>query len=464
MKGFIFKTVVLGGIILFLTVVALAIWLLIYRTDHEWSKYLATAAFVFIIGFVSILILRILFFALFSIVHLILYRRNLAADEKSHRWEGRSKPFISIIVPAYNEEKVIAPAIRSHLKMDYPAFEVVVVDDGSSDRTTEMANEVAEEDGAGRVQVHKIPNGGKGNALNFGIQAAKADLVLCVDADSRLDPDSLNYAIRHMKDPQVAAVAGNVKVLNRHKILTNLQALEYIIGQNLMRRIMGLFNCVGIVPGPFGLFRRQALEDVGMYTDDTFAEDCDLTLRLLAKGWKVVDEINSVVRTEAPEELFPFIRQRYRWTRGVLQSLRKHKSGFTGRMGLRMWFVLINMFFDGVIWPVANLLAYACVFYLILEFGLVTYLVFWWIHFTLLDMGLALLCIASERETARLVIYVLIYRLFFLVVMDVCKLLSSLEEVFHVKMGWGKLERTGSDGSRKKGGAPTEPAKEAVAV
>ncbi len=444
MAGRTLRITLVTGFFLFLALLAFAIWLLVERTDHDWSKWLSTGAFVFVIGFVTILILRIMFFALFTMVHLVVYRRRLARDEKSRRWESHSAPFVSIIVPAYNEEKVIAEAVRSHLRMDYPSFEVVVVDDGSSDRTTEVAGEVAEEDSLGRVRVYRIPNGGKGHALNHGIRKAKGDLLLCVDADSRLDPDSLHYAVRHMKDPSIGAVAGNVKVLNRHKILTNLQALEYIIGQNLMRRILGLFRCVGIVPGPFGLFRRKAVESVGMYTDDTFAEDCDLTLRLLANGWKVVDEINAVVRTEAPEKLLPFIKQRYRWTRGVLQSLRKHRRGFTGRCGLRMWFVLMNMFFDGVIWPVANLLAHVCVFYLIFEFGLVTYLVFWWIHFTFLDMGLALLCIASERETARLVVHVLFYRLFFLVIMDVCKLLSSCEEVFRVRMGWGKLARTGS--------------------
>ncbi|MBC2600545.1 glycosyltransferase family 2 protein [Puniceicoccus vermicola] len=449
MKSWFIRLSLLLAILLFMAVAGLAVWLLIERTDHTVSKWLATAAFSFVIIFVSVLILRVLFFAFFAMVHLFVYRRGLASDDKSPRWEGRNQPKVSIIVPAYNEEKVIAEAIRSHLRMDYSSFEIVVVDDGSTDKTTEMAQQVADEDAAGRVQVHKIPNGGKGNALNYGIRVAKSEFLLCVDADSRLDPDSLNYAVRHMKDPRVAAVAGNVKVLNRHKILTNLQALEYIIGQNLMRRIQGLFRCVGIVPGPFGLFRRSAIEQVGLYTDDTFAEDCDLSLRLLASGWRIVDEINSVVRTEAPEKLKPFIKQRYRWTRGVLQALRKHKHGFTGRGGIRLWFVLINMFFDGVIWPVANLLAHACVFYLILEFGLVTYLVFWWIHFTLLDMGLALVCIASERETARLVIHILFYRLFFLVIMDVCKLLSSFEEVFQIKMGWGKLERTGSGGNTK---------------
>ncbi len=448
--GRLIRILLLVVILLLIAVAGLAVWLLVERTDHVVSNWLATAAFCFVIGFVSILILRVIFFAFFAMIHLLFYRRKLAVDDASNRWAGRNKPMVSIIVPAFNEEKVIAEAIRSHLLMDYPSFEIVVVDDGSTDSTTEVAKEVAAEDKANRVQVHKIPNGGKGNALNYGIGVAKSDFLLCVDADSRLDPDSLNYAIRHMKDPKVAAVAGNVKVLNRQKILTNLQALEYIIGQNLMRRIQGLFRCVGIVPGPFGLFRRQAIEEVGLYTDDTYAEDCDLSLRLLAAGWDIVDEINSVVRTEAPEKLRPFIKQRYRWTRGVLQSLRKHSNGFFGRSGFKVWFVLMNMFFDGVIWPVANLLAHACVFYLILEFGLVTYLVFWWIHFTMLDMGLALVCIASERETARLVIHILIYRLFFLVIMDVCKLLSSLEEVFQVQMGWGKLERTGSGGSVKK--------------
>jgi len=450
MKGKVLRFSVVGAFALFILVVALAVWLIVERTDHNWTKWLATAAFTFVIGFVALLVLRILFFTFFTMVHLVRYRGGLASDEQNGRLKGLSMPFVSIIVPAYNEEKVIAEAIRSHLNIDYPAFEIIVIDDGSGDRTAEMAQEVASEEKKVKVRVERIPNGGKGNALNYGIKMAKAELILCVDADSRLDPDSLNYAVRHMKDPQVAAVAGNVKVLNRNKILTNLQALEYIVGQNLMRRILGVFQCVGIVPGPFGLFRREAIESVGLYTEDTFAEDCDLTLRLLAARWKVVDEINSVVRTEAPEKLVPFIRQRYRWTRGVLQSLRKHTSGFTGKYGFRVWFVLMNMFFDGVIWPVANLLAYVCVFYLIFEFGLVTYLVFWWIHFTMLDMSLALLCIASERESARLVIHILIYRLFFLIIMDVCKLLASLEEVFRIQMGWGKLERTGSDGTGKK--------------
>lgn len=444
MGGRALKIFVVAAGFLFLLLVCLAVWLLVKRTDHDWSNWLATGAFAFVILFVSFLILRVMFFAFFSMVHLVLYRRRLARDDRRLRNSSAPEPFVSIIVPAFNEEKVIAEAVRSHLRMDYGALEVVVVDDGSADRTAAVAREVAAADPFGRVQVHKIPNGGKGNALNHGIRKAKGDLLLCVDADSRLDPDSLRYAVRHMRDPRVGAVAGNVKVLNRHKILTGLQALEYIIGQNLMRRIFGLFGCVGIVPGPFGLFRRRAIEEVGLYTDDTFAEDCDLSLRLIERGWRIVDEINSVVRTEAPERLLPFIKQRYRWTRGVLQSLRKHRGGFFGRYGFRGWFVLFNMFFDGVIWPVANLLAHVCVFYLILEFGLVTYLVFWWIHFTLLDMALALLCIASEREDARLVAHVLLYRLFFLVIMDVCKLLSSLEEVFRVKMGWGKLDRTGS--------------------
>lgn len=450
MKGRALQVFLVTLTILFLLVVAFATWLLVERTDHDWSKWLSTAAFVFIVVFVSFLILRIVFFSVFAVIHLLLYRRRLARDDRSGRWDERSAPFVSIIVPAFNEEKVIGEAVRSHLDMDYPALEVVVVDDGSADRTAEMAREVAEKERPGRIQVHKVPNAGKGNALNYGIQKAKGDLLLCVDADSRLDPDSLRYAVRHMKDPKVGAVAGNVKVLNRHKIITKLQALEYIVGQNLMRRILGLFGIVGIVPGPFGLFRRQALEEVGYYTDDTFAEDCDLSLRLLAGGWRIVDEINAVVRTEAPEKLLPFIKQRYRWTRGVLQSLRKHKRGFAGAYGFRVWFLLANMFFEGVVWPTANLLAHLCVFYLILEFGLVTYLVFWWIHFTLLDMGLALFCIASEREDARLVVHVLILRVSFLVVMDVCKLLSSCEEVFRVQMGWGKLERTGSGGAAPK--------------
>jgi len=420
------------------------------QTDHMYTDQVTKAAFVFVVGFVSLLILRLVVLSILALVQQVVYRRGL--NQFIRAGGPVYQPRISIIVPAYNEELEIESALESHLALEYPHVEIVVVDDGSMDRTAELVQPFVHPDPEDGVYLHTIENSGKGDALNYGIEKSTGDLILCVDADSRLDSDALWYAVRHFQDPRVGAVAGNVKVINRRGLLPNLQGLEYIVGQNLLRRLQSMFNMVNIVPGPFGLFRRETLESVGGYDEDTFAEDCDLTLKILAAGWKIDYELNAIARTEAPEELGPFIRQRYRWTRGTLQSLIKHQRHLWGSGGMRMMAILWNMAFDAILWPIANLLCHICVFYLIWQIGLATYLVFWWIHFSCLDMSLALLCIASEREDARLAWHALVYRLLFIMMMDLCKFLASLEEFLNVKMHWGKLDRTGHEFTRSKEG------------
>src|SRR6185436_16069303 len=150
-----------------------------------------------------------------------------------------------------------------------------------------------------------------------------------MDGDARLSPDALRHAMRHFSDPRIAAVAGNVKVVNRRNLWTRLQALEYIEGLNMARRAQGFLRVVNIVPGPIGVFRRDVLRRVGGYDTDTFAEDADLTLKILTAGWHVAYEERAIAYTEAPERFVELVKQRYRWTRGVLQALRKH----------RMWLV-----------------------------------------------------------------------------------------------------------------------------
>jgi biofilm PGA synthesis N-glycosyltransferase PgaC len=436
-------------LLLLAAVVVLGVYQVVERPNHEISRGITMFAFIFVTGFISLLILRVGIFAILSLVQQVWYRIQFARYLRRKRRSGRRMPVVSIIVPAYNEGAVIEVALESHVKMTYPNLEIIVVDDGSSDDTADRARACAKRFPGRCILVHKIPNGGKGNALNYGIRKAKGEFILCVDADSKVDPDSLWYAIRHFNDPRIAAVAGNIKVMNRQSLLSGLQALEYVIGQNLTRRVLGIFHSVNIVPGPFSLFRASALREAGGFEDDTFAEDCDLTLRLLAKGWRVVDEMNAIARTEAPEGALSFIRQRYRWTRGVLQSIAKHKSCLLGTGGPRMFILLWMMLFDGIVWPIANFVCHLCVFFLIFEVGLATYLVYWWIHFTLLDAGLALVCIAAERENPFLVLQTIIYRLFFVVMMDLCKIMASIEEFIGVKMGWGKLKRLGHDYSEE---------------
>jgi len=353
-------------------------------------------------------------------------------------------PLITILVPAYNEGAVIQGSIRSLLDLDYPAYEILVIDDGSSDDTFVKARIFEGVHGRASVHVIRKPNGGKARALNTGIERASGDFVLCMDGDSKLHPLTLRRAIRHLQDPGVAAVAGNVKVVNRSNFWSCLQALEYIEGLNMVRKAQGFFRTVNIIPGPIGVFRRAALVELGGYDHDTFAEDCDLTLKLIARGWQVCYEPGAIAYTEAPEALLDLLKQRYRWTRGILQAIRKHRRSFftlhrAPRLGITLWY----MIFEGILWPVINVFGHVLFVFVALRYGAALPLVLWFGQLTVLDLAAALYCVAVEEEDMLLVPYAIAYRAFFALLIDVAKLMASFEEVFGVRMEWGKLDRIG---------------------
>lgn len=237
-----------------------------------------------------------------------------------------------VLIAAWNEEKVIASTVRSVLGSRYPLQEVIVIDDGSTDETARVVE--FEFGGDPRVRVIRKPNGGKASALNAGYAAAGSDVLICVDADTVLHPDAIGLLLRHFDDPNVAAVAGNVRVGNTGTVLTRWQSLEYTTSQNLDRRAYEGLNCITVVPGAIGAWRREDVLAAGGYDVDTLAEDMDLTWRLLLAGRRIENEVNALSFTEAPETAGPFFRQRFRWAYGTLQCLWKHRSAF-GRAG---WF------------------------------------------------------------------------------------------------------------------------------
>ncbi len=351
---------------------------------------------------------------------------------------------VSILVPAYNESVCIAASIRSLAALDYPNKEIVVIDDGSTDDTYWCAHEEAKRTRGVPVRVLSQANGGKASALNHGIREAQGAFVLCVDGDSHLAPASLREGMRHFADPTVVAVAGNVKVVNRRNLLTWLQALEYVEGLNLVRSAQAFFRTVNIIPGPLGIFRRDALVAAGGYSGATFAEDCDLTLTLLGQGWKIKYEPRAVAFTEAPEELFALLQQRYRWTRGILQALRKHRRMLFARgQGFGTRVTVAYMMFEAEIWPAMNVFANAFLLLVAMRYGTTRLLGLWWLQLTLLDAIGALFSAAAEREDLRLVPCSLVYRMSYILLIDICKVLATFEELAGVRMGWGKLERLG---------------------
>ena len=390
----------------------------------------------FVLTFLIILILR------YVILLWLGYLHHVESDALPE--ELVDAPPVTVVVPAFNEGPVIESALRSLLELDYPVYEVIVVDDGSTDDTATRAAAVAGEFGDVSIRVVTRPNGGKASALNAGLSLAGYDYVLCMDADSRLTRDAVRVAMRHFRDPRVGAVAGNVKVANRDTMWTALQALEYIEGLNLARRAQGFLRVVNIVPGPVGLFRREALAGVGGYDTDTYAEDADVTLKILTAGWHIAYEDRAVAWTEAPERLHDLIKQRYRWTRGILQALRK-RSAWLGspRRGLAVWTSLQAMLFEGVIWPVVNVIGNLFFALSALSVGAGPLVVYWWLLLTLLDVAAALHTIGMEEEDLGLVPYAVLYRFFFITMVDVAKLFAAVEEFANVRMTWGKLERAG---------------------
>ncbi|MGI5166222.1 bifunctional polysaccharide deacetylase/glycosyltransferase family 2 protein [Spirillospora sp. CA-253888] len=275
--------------------------------------------------------LRLVWLLVFAHVHMRRVRRARRPEP------GGPAPGVSVIVPAYNEELGIAATVRSLLDTDHPGpLEVIVVDDGSTDRTADI---VAALDLPG-VRLARKPNGGKPSALNAGIAAAHAEVLVLVDGDTVFQRDTLRHLVAPLADPAVGAVSGNTKVANRRGLLGRWQHIEYVIGFNLDRRMFDVLGCMPTIPGAIGAFRRRALLSAGGVHDDTLAEDTDLTMAISRAGWRVVYEENALAWTEAPASLRQLWRQRYRWCYGTLQAMWKHRrsvveGGASGRFGRR---------------------------------------------------------------------------------------------------------------------------------
>jgi len=432
------KRIIISGLfsILFLYIIIYTLPKTILSTSSLLEHSVTAALIIFLV---------VLLFRYFS----TLFFAYLYLNKYTFKHAVNYHPFISIIIPVFNEEKMIKNSISSLLGLNYENYEIIIVNDGSTDKTKDETEKFV---GLHKGKFNEIkislinkPHGGKSTALNAGIRYSQAEIVVCMDGDSMLSPNSLKYAVRHFVDPRIGAVAGNVKVFNRGKFLTDLQALEYLEGLNLVRNAQSFFKLVNIIPGPIGIFRREVILNAGFYSNDTFAEDADLTLKILSKKWKVCYEPNSISYTEAPEKLQQLLRQRYRWTRGILQSIKKQKKILLNPLiSFGNTIILWTMFYEALIWPIMNITANLFFITVALAFGYTSLIFFWWAALAFLDLVIAIYCIAAEKEEFRIVAYALIYRIFFILIIDVCKTFSTIEEFLGFKMTWKKLDRIGT--------------------
>jgi peptidoglycan-N-acetylglucosamine deacetylase len=265
------------------------------------------------------------------------------------------RPKVAVLIPAYNEEKVIERTVRAALNSDYSNLRVIVIDDGSRDGTLEVARSAfAREEAQGKVLILTKANGGKAAALNYGIEHIQdAELFVGIDADTIIAGDAISRLVPHFINPKVGAIAGNAKVGNRVNLWTRWQALEYITSQNFERRALDVLGAVSVVPGAIGAWRVSAVREAGGYQLDTVAEDADLTMALLRRGYRVEYEDMALAYTEAPTNANGLMRQRFRWSFGILQAVYKH-SGVFARKGALGFVALPNIVIFQILLPLVS--------------------------------------------------------------------------------------------------------------
>jgi peptidoglycan-N-acetylglucosamine deacetylase len=262
-------------------------------------------------------------------------------------------PEVSVLIPAYNEEAAIVQTVRSALASNYPKLEILVVDDGSTDRTAELVRTNFGRDRGVRLLLQT--NHGKPSALNHALSEAIGEVIISIDGDTIVDAEAIPRLVRHFVDPKVGAVAGNVKVINRNRWIARWQALEYITSQNLEKRAFDLLNCIPVVPGAVGAWRTELLRTHNGFSGDTVAEDTDLTLTIRRDGWKILYDEEAIGRTEVPETVDALVRQRFRWTFGTLQAVWKHRdTAGNPRYGTLGWIAIPNIFLFQIILPLIS--------------------------------------------------------------------------------------------------------------
>ncbi|MGO9641562.1 MAG: glycosyltransferase [Candidatus Acidiferrales bacterium] len=299
-------------------------------------------------GIASVFILGILLVSLRAlIVGLLALIEKLRPAPQEH--PGYAPP-VSVLIPAYNEEAVIVATVRSALASGYAPLEVIVVDDGSVDRTSELLDANFGSDA--RVRIIHQPNRGKPAALGRALAEVKSEIIITIDADTTIEPDAVRRLVRHFAEARVGAVAGNVKVGNRNRWITRWQALEYVTSQNLEKRAFDLLNCIPVVPGALSAWRTEAIRAAGGFTADTVAEDTDLTIAIRRAGWAILYDEEAIGWTEAPETPGQLVRQRFRWTFGTLQSFWKHRDTLgRWRYGTLGFVALPNIFLFQLLLP-----------------------------------------------------------------------------------------------------------------
>jgi cellulose synthase/poly-beta-1,6-N-acetylglucosamine synthase-like glycosyltransferase/peptidoglycan/xylan/chitin deacetylase (PgdA/CDA1 family)/spore germination protein YaaH len=396
---------------------------------------------------------RLVIIGIFAVIDRVRKRKNFATADY--------QPRVAVLIPAYNEELVIVRTIRSVMMSTYKNIRVIVIDDGSKDRTSDAAREAYPADiASGRLTVLTKPNGGKADALNYALERIDEDIYVGIDADGVIAHEAITKMVCHFANPKIGAVAGNAKVGNRVNLWTRWQALEYITSQNFERRALDLFDVVMVVPGAIGAWRTAAVRAGNGYHTNTVAEDADLTMNLLEQGYSVIYEDQALAFTEAPVNVDGLMRQRFRWSFGILQAIFKHRGAIAKHRAMGL-FALPNILIFQIILPLVSPLID-----LMFVFGVIHYIIDKHFHpetastssfykllgfflaFTAIDFMASALAFALERKNKAskgdvwLLFHIWIQRFTYRQVFSVVLFKTVKRAIDGKPFAWDKLDRT----------------------
>lgn len=384
--------------------------------------------------FLSAVVLTMARSFVFSILAILQKRRAALL-----RFDPQFHPPVSVIIAAYNEEKVIARTVESVLANGYEQMELIVVDDGSKDGTLAVLRERFSEDR--RVQILTQPNGGKSAALNNAINHSRYDILIAVDADTLFRKGTIGKLVRHFSDVNVGAVSGNARVGNRGKLLTRFQSIEYVYGFNLDRRALDLLNAITVVPGAVGAWRKDLIQWLGGFGHDTLAEDADLTIAIRRLGYKIRYEQDAIAYTEAPEDLRGLAKQRFRWAFGTLQAAWKHRDAmFVPKYGTLGFVALPSIWLFQVLLSALSPFAEVCMI-IALFAGNWKIVLLYYIAFFLVELMTGFLAYALEGERPWDLTLLFFQRIYFRQLMHYVLVKSLIFALRGRLVGWGKLER-----------------------
>lgn len=345
-------------------------------------------------------------------------------------------PKISVLIPAYNEDKVIQTTIESLLATDYPNKEIILIDDGSKDQTLAIASQYKD-----RIKVIHKENGGKASALNQGLLYSTGEIVTIVDADTIIGNSSLKHIARGMMQENVAAVAGNIKIRNKTNILTWCQSLEYLSGIEIMRRGLDYFGAITIVPGALGAFRKKSLEEAGTYHKETLVEDFDATMKVLRTGMTVSGSTKATAYTQAPQALKDFWKQRKRWYRGNLQVLRRHSDillnprfGYIHRLSYPL--MAIHM----LVIPMASMLMWGFAIYQLI-LGQYLFVVYTLTMYITLQYLMSAMAVRMDGDDKKAILYSVFLVIGYKQIIDFMQVKAVFEEIFGKKAIWTSAQR-----------------------